>query len=96
MTRYTIKRGDTLSAIASRYGVTISALAAQNKIKDVNRITAGATITIPEKIVAKPADPKPSKPKKPSDAELGAAFRAALDALDALPEYQALEELLRR
>lgn len=43
---YTIKYGDTLSAIAARNGTTVSQLAALNGIKDPNKIQAGATIKI--------------------------------------------------
>lgn len=43
---YTIKRGDTLSAIASRYGTTYQKLAAMNGIADPNRIYAGQRIRV--------------------------------------------------
>lgn len=44
---YTVKRGDTLSAIAKKYGTTVSALAKLNpQIKNVNLIYVGQVITI--------------------------------------------------
>ncbi len=43
---YTIRRGDTLSAIASRYGTTYQKLAAMNGIADPNRIYAGQRIRV--------------------------------------------------
>jgi nucleoid-associated protein YgaU len=43
---YTVRSGDTLSGIATRYGTTVSKLAAANGIKDPNRIAAGQTIKI--------------------------------------------------
>lgn len=43
---YTIKPGDTLSALARRYGTTVAALAAANGIKNPNLIRAGAHLTI--------------------------------------------------
>lgn len=46
-TTYKIKKGDTLSGIASRYGTTVSALAKANNIKNPNLIYAGNTLTIP-------------------------------------------------
>lgn len=46
-TTYKIKKGDTLSGIASRYGTTVSALAQANNIKNPNLIYAGNTLTIP-------------------------------------------------
>lgn len=45
---YTVKAGDTLSAIAQRYGVTIAQIQTANpQIKDVNKIAVGDQITIP-------------------------------------------------
>ena len=48
---YTIKKGDTLSKIARRFGTTVKAIQAANpnKIKNVNLIIAGDTIKIPTK-----------------------------------------------
>ena len=48
-TTYKIKAGDTLSAIASKFGTTISAIQKANptKIKNINVIVAGDTIVIP-------------------------------------------------
>lgn len=43
---YTVKKGDTLSAIAKKYGTTATALAKKNKIKDPNRIYPGQTIKL--------------------------------------------------
>ena len=44
---YTIKAGDTLSAIAARYGTTVQNLMALNPhIKNANLIYAGDTIRI--------------------------------------------------
>ena len=44
---YTIRRGDTLSALARKHGTTVAELARLNKIKDPNKIRAGAALTIP-------------------------------------------------
>lgn len=44
---YTIKSGDTLSAIAARYGTSVSALAAANGITNPNLIVAGKALNIP-------------------------------------------------
>lgn len=44
---YTIKTGDTLSAIAKKYKTTVSELVKANNIKDKNKIYAGQTIKIP-------------------------------------------------
>lgn len=44
---YTVKRGDTLSAIATKYHTTYQALAAYNRIKNPNLIYVGEKIRIP-------------------------------------------------
>lgn len=44
---YVIQRGDTLSSIAKRYGVTVKKIVVANNIKNPNRIYAGQTIKIP-------------------------------------------------
>lgn len=43
---YTVKKGDTLSAIAEKYNTTVSKLAKKNNIKNVNLIFVGQKITI--------------------------------------------------
>jgi nucleoid-associated protein YgaU len=44
---YRVKRGDSLSEIASRYGVSLNQLAKANGIKNTNRIYAGQVLCIP-------------------------------------------------
>jgi LysM repeat protein len=39
--------GDTLFAIAQRYGVTVEALARVNNITNINRLEVGQVLTIP-------------------------------------------------
>lgn len=43
---YTIKRGDTLSGIAMKFGVSIDSIAQLNNIKDINLIYAGERLRI--------------------------------------------------
>ncbi len=43
---YVVKRGDTLSSIARRFGLSLSALMAANNIKDANRIYVGQVLVI--------------------------------------------------
>lgn len=45
---YTVKKGDTLSAIARRYNTTYQALAAYNSISNPNLIIPGQIIKIPQ------------------------------------------------
>lgn len=45
---YTIKPGDTLYSIAQRFDTTVSALARENQIANVNRIEVGTILDIPD------------------------------------------------
>lgn len=44
---YTIKKGDTLTAIAVRFGTTVAAIASANNITDINKISVGQVLVIP-------------------------------------------------
>ena len=44
---YTVRKGDALSRIARRFGVTVRALAQANRIRNPDRIKAGQRLTIP-------------------------------------------------
>jgi predicted chitinase/LysM repeat protein len=57
MPSYTIRSGDTLSSIASRYGTSVGAIAAANNISNPNLILAGRTLQIPDRFQAPPAAP---------------------------------------
>ncbi len=59
----TVRPGDTLTAIAARYGTTVSALVAANGITNPNQIYAGATIQIPS-----PSAPPAGAPATPAPA----------------------------
>lgn len=48
-TSYTVQSGDTLYAIARKFGVTVDAIVAVNKISDPNRIKPGQVLNIPVK-----------------------------------------------
>lgn len=48
-TKHTVKRGDTLSIIARKYGVTVDAIVKANKIKNKNVIHTGDVLVIPAK-----------------------------------------------
>jgi soluble lytic murein transglycosylase-like protein len=47
VTSYTIQRGDTLTAIAVKFNVSLTALATANRIVNIQRVYAGDTLTIP-------------------------------------------------
>ncbi|HEY2812193.1 MAG TPA: LysM peptidoglycan-binding domain-containing protein [Acidimicrobiales bacterium] len=46
-TTYVVKRGDTLTSIAARYGTTPKAIAAANRIRNPNIVVIGNRLTIP-------------------------------------------------
>ncbi|MBI3181333.1 MAG: LysM peptidoglycan-binding domain-containing protein [Myxococcales bacterium] len=45
---YTVRSGDTLSAIAARYHTTVAALASANRIRNVNLILVGQRLVVPD------------------------------------------------
>lgn len=58
---YTVKRGDTLAAIAAKYHVTVHALAAANHILNPNYIFVGQVLSIPGcAVVTPPPAPVPT------------------------------------
>jgi len=58
---HVVQRGETLSVIAQRYGVTWQQIAAANGIVNANTIYAGQTLTIPGAAAGAPA-PAPAAP----------------------------------
>jgi LysM repeat protein len=46
-TTYTVKPGDTLTAIAAKFGTTVAAIAAANNIANPNLISVGQVLVIP-------------------------------------------------
>ncbi len=54
-TAYTVQRGDTLSAIALRFGTTVAALAQANGLSNPNLIYVGQRLLIPALSLALPA-----------------------------------------
>lgn len=49
MNAITIRRGDTLNALAAKYGVSVKQLADANKIANADKIFAGSNLVIPDK-----------------------------------------------
>lgn len=62
--KYEVQRGDTLSAIARRYSLTVKELVEANDIADPNRIFPGQKLIIPGYMSPKPA-PEPEPPAQP-------------------------------
>jgi LysM repeat protein len=67
---YTIVRGDTLSGIASTFGVSVSSLVAANHIADPNLIYAGKTLIIPDGGSPRASVPPTSQPLHRSYADM--------------------------
>ena len=58
---YTVKRGDTLSAIAKKYGTTVSQLVKWNNIVDANKIYVGQLLLVQKTNTPTPTpDPNPT------------------------------------
>ena len=53
--KYTVKAGDTLYSIASKYKTTVSAIASANNLTNINLISVGQVLTIPVKQTPPPA-----------------------------------------
>lgn len=66
-TYYTVKRGDTLSGIAKKYGTSVSTLAKLNGIRNVNLIYTGQRLVIKGKSSSSSSGSSSSKKKKPSN-----------------------------
>lgn len=68
---YTVGRGDTLSDIAARSGVSVSTLASLNKIADPNRIMEGQTLQLGGSTPAPASKPatKPSSVSSPAPSQ---------------------------
>jgi LysM repeat protein len=68
-TTYTVRRGDTLSAIARRYGTTIQAIADANHIINPNLIYVNQVLIIPTD-----SNPAPSNPPAPVPTTPGTTY----------------------
>jgi len=53
-TKYTVQSGDTLSGIASRFGISVDDIVRANNIADPNSLSEGQVLTIPPREVAPP------------------------------------------
>jgi len=67
--RYTVRRGDSVSAIASRYGIGTDELLAANHMRSGKDLLAGQTLTIPGR--GTPVAEAPSRPSPQSAANTG-------------------------
>lgn len=85
---YTVQEGDTLTAIAARYGTTVEEIAAVNGIEDVNLILIGQQLDIPESNPMPPASSgiESKHELAPGNSmAVGLALKAAIDAQFGIP-----------
>lgn len=80
-TTYTVQPGDTLSAIAARFGVTVTAVAEANHIVNPNLINVGQVLTIPGASDDSAPAPAPDSDPEPAPAESGTYVVQAGDSL---------------
>lgn len=69
-TVHEVSVGETLSSIASRYGVSIQALAKANDIVDVNFIVSGERLEIPGRLGSTSSAPSSSAPAESASSSL--------------------------
>lgn len=79
---YTVKSGDTLWGLANRFGSTVSKIAADNNIKNPDLIHVGQVLVI---------NTGDSSDKCNA---IQTALTECLYAVEALPEFKRLEELI--
>lgn len=53
---YTVQKGDTVSAIAKRFGTTVAAIAVTSGLADPNKIKVGQVLSIPVASTYNPED----------------------------------------
>ena len=70
---YTVQPGDTLSGIATSYGITVEQLAEYNGITDVHALRLGQELAIPPQTVPQADAPTGSEPSAAPDDSTGAA-----------------------
>lgn len=84
---YKVVKGDTLGAIAQKYGTTVNAIKfANSSIKDVNKIYVGQVLKIPIS--------EASEGNSNAYEEIGRAFETALKDVENLNSVKRLSKLL--
>ena len=76
---YTVRRGDNLTHIANRFGLSVAELVAQNSLKSRNRISVGQRIRVGSKQIAS-ASPTGAKTTEPAHPDAVAALSPARTA----------------
>jgi membrane-bound lytic murein transglycosylase D len=87
--KHTIKKGETLSSIAQKYGTSVRAIASLNNIKNTRKIIAGKVLKIPGGYIAS-ADEKASTSSMSAASSAIAASSA--DAISSNPNLHRVEK----
>lgn len=82
MMTHTVKRGDTLSYIAKSYNTTVDDIVKANEIKNKDLIYVGQVLKIPTTV-----------PPVTNNSVYNALV-SCLDAIEDLPEFKTLEEIV--
>ena len=86
MMKYTVQKGDTLSAIAVLNNTTVNEIVKLNKeITDPNKIKVGQIITLPDK----------NEPEKTNYSALGKKVEKCLSEIEQLPSFKAVMNALK-
>jgi LysM repeat protein len=78
---YSVRQGDTLGALAKRFGTSVDAIAKTNNIKNPDKISAGAQLRIPDKFEAQQSQSTYSVRKGDTVGELAKRFDTSVDAI---------------
>lgn len=84
---YTVEKGDLLSSIAHRYGVSAREIAEMNGIKDPNKIRIGQKLSLPAYARSTPAPKKSATAKKTSDGSKASSGSSAAAPVAVGGEY---------
>jgi len=71
-----VRRGETLSRIAARYGVSVTAIQRANRLRSVNRIAVGQSLVIPVPHAAPAVAQAPPRPIEPAPTRSAAGANA--------------------
>lgn len=82
---YTVKSGDTLSAIAKRFGTTVQSLVKLNNIANPNLIYPNQVLKLSETVQA---------PSESDNEKIGKQFKTALNDIRNVPSVKTLLEML--
>ena len=85
---HTVAPGDSLSAIAARYGVTVRTLAEANGIPDVHRIVVGQRLAVPGTGAGLADPPPPNRPGGVDVSRLPALLRSSPERMALIPSFR--------